>query len=179
MKAFFVVKKISDFTFAVGRVLTLVAIFAILFSMILQVIMRYFFSNPLTWPEGLSKLLFIWMSYIAAGLVIKTRGHIIIDLFVNHFPQTIRNILKYVFSCSMLITLILFSFYSMKIALNARAHIYELGMISEKVIWLSMPISGFFMIIQMVFIICEDVCQQYNHSAPAADLNAPELRARG
>jgi len=159
------VKKISDVCFGIGKILTVISMFAMFGSMILQVVMRYLFDNPLIWPEGLSKVFFIWMSYIAAGLLIRTRGHIIIDLFVNKFPAILANILKYVFSFSMLVLVILFSVYSLKIALNTRASIYELGNISESVIWLSMPTAGFFMIVQMVFIIYEDLYNQFQKTA--------------
>ena len=165
MNLYSIIKKISDACFWAGKILTLVSIFAIFGCMILQVVMRYLFNHPLIWPEGLSKVFFIWMSYIAAGLLIKTRGHIVIDLFINKFPGVLRNILKYIFSFSMLFIIILFSVYSLKIALNIKASIYELGMVSESVIWLSMPTAGFLMIIQMGFIIYEDLYNQFQKTA--------------
>src|SRR3989304_6424173 len=116
MKFYYRVKRISEVCFGIGKILTVISMFAMFGSMILQVVMRYLFDNPLIWPEGLSKVFFIWMSYIAAGLLIRTRGHIIIDLFVNKFPAILANLLKYVFSFSMLVLVILFSVYSLKIA---------------------------------------------------------------
>ena len=165
MKFYFMVKKISDVCFGIGKILTVISLFAMFGCMILQVVMRYLFDNPLIWPEGLSKVFFIWMSYLAAGLLIKTRGHIVIDLFINKFPESLRNILKYVFSFSLLVLVIVFSVYSLRIALNTRASIYELGNISESVIWLSMPTAGLFMIIQVVFVICEDLYKEFHKTA--------------
>ncbi len=165
MKAYWVIKKISDVCFGIAKILTVISIFAMFGCMILQVVMRYVFDNPLIWPEGLSKVFFIWMSYLAAGLLIRTRGHIIIDLFINRFPATLANILRYIFSFSMLVLICIFSAYSLKIALNTRAYIYELGMISESVVWLSMPTAGLFMIIQTVFVICEDLHNQFHKPA--------------
>jgi len=165
MKVYFMVKKISDVCFGIGKILTVISLFAMFGCMILQVVMRYLFDNPLIWPEGLSKVFFIWMSYLAAGLLIKTRGHIVIDLFINKFPESLRNILKYVFSFSLLVLVIVFSVYSLRIALNTRASIYELGNISESVIWLSMPTAGLFMIIQVVFVICEDLYKEFHKTA--------------
>lgn len=160
-KTYFVLKKISDICFSIGKFLSLVAIFGILGVMTIQVTLRYLFLHPLTWPEGLCKVLFIWMSYLGAGIMIRAKGHIVVELFFDKFPEKLKKILGYVFSITILFTVIIFTIYSTKYATGTRARIYELGMISESIIMWSMPISGLFMIVHTVFLLFENLYSQF------------------
>jgi TRAP-type C4-dicarboxylate transport system permease small subunit len=162
MKKFYTaLKYISDTAFVIGKYLGLISLFTILGAMILQVFMRYVIQRPLIWPEGLCKVLFIWMSYLAVGLVIRTRGHIAIDFLYTRFPGILQGIIKYVISGTMLFIIVIFGVYSLKFTLNTKAYIYELGMISEFWLWLSMPIAGLFMLVHMIFVVFEDIYKQF------------------
>jgi TRAP-type C4-dicarboxylate transport system permease small subunit len=153
---------LSDTFFFIGKILTLICLFVILGTMLLQVLMRYVFLEPLIWPEGLSKVMFIWMSYLAAGLVVRLRAHIVIDFLFTRFPRLLQDALKYSFSATMIFIVVIFTIYSLKFAVNAKAHIYELGMISEFWLWLSMPIAGLFMSVHLLFVAYEDFCMKFS-----------------
>jgi TRAP-type transport system small permease protein len=53
---------------------------------ILQVITRYGFNHPLTWPEELCTLLLVWMTFFGASLLLKKEQHIEIDFFTKLMP---------------------------------------------------------------------------------------------
>jgi len=57
----------------------------------LQVVMRYGFNHPFTWPEEVSTLLLVWMTFTGASILLKKRKHIEIDFFVNLFPKKWQN----------------------------------------------------------------------------------------
>ncbi|HEV7417992.1 TRAP transporter small permease [Tianweitania sediminis] len=44
-----------------------------------QVFSRYVLHNPLNWTEELARFVFVWVSYLAAWLAWKYRGHIAVD----------------------------------------------------------------------------------------------------
>lgn len=56
----------------------------------LQVIMRYVFSNSLSWSEELARYLFIWLIYLGVSYGAKIRKHIKIDAALKLFPKKIR-----------------------------------------------------------------------------------------
>lgn len=72
--------------------LSLVTIASTSFITILQVVMRYGFNHPLTWPEEVSTLLLVWMTFAGASIMVKKRQHIEIDFFVNLFPKKWQNV---------------------------------------------------------------------------------------
>jgi TRAP-type C4-dicarboxylate transport system permease small subunit len=54
---------------------------------ITQVVTRYGFNHPLTWPEEFSTLLMVWMTFAGAGYLLKKRMHIEIDFLTNFLPR--------------------------------------------------------------------------------------------
>jgi TRAP-type C4-dicarboxylate transport system permease small subunit len=72
---------------------TILIISILLFIIIIisvQVVMRYFFQNPFTWPEELSSLMLIYLCFFSADVIYKDKGHISIDYFVNLFPDKLK-----------------------------------------------------------------------------------------
>ncbi|WP_296972116.1 TRAP transporter small permease [Tepidanaerobacter sp. EBM-38] len=55
-----------------------------------QVIMRYVFSNSLSWSEELARYVFIWLIYLGISYGAKIRKHIKIDAAMKLFPASIR-----------------------------------------------------------------------------------------
>lgn len=57
---------------------------------ILQVIARYAFNHPFTWPEELSTLLMVWMTFFGASLLLKEGKHVEVDFFFNYLPKKVQ-----------------------------------------------------------------------------------------
>lgn len=49
----------------------------------LQVIMRYVFSNSLSWSEEVARYIFLWLSWIGAAYAVKERSHFRVEMFAN------------------------------------------------------------------------------------------------
>ena len=60
---------------------------------ILQVVTRYGFNHPLTWPEELCTLLLVWMTFFGASLLLKKEQHIEIDFFTKLMPRRAQQVI--------------------------------------------------------------------------------------
>jgi TRAP-type transport system small permease protein len=69
---------------------------------IAQVVTRYGFNHPLTWPEELCTLLLVWMTFFGASLLLKKEQHIEIDFFVKLLPRRAQQVLSLVIYLLML-----------------------------------------------------------------------------
>lgn len=49
----------------------------------LQVIMRYVFSDSLSWSEELARFVFLWLSWIGAAYAVKERSHFRVEMFAK------------------------------------------------------------------------------------------------
>ncbi len=72
----------------------------------IQVIMRYVFSNSLSWSEELARYIFLWLSWIGASYAVKEHSHFRVEMFANMIKGDAR---RY-FEIFILVVWFLFSF---------------------------------------------------------------------
>ena len=60
----------------------------------LQVIMRYVFSNSLSWSEEFARYVFIWISWVGASYAVREGGHFRVQMFVNALNGNARKLLE-------------------------------------------------------------------------------------
>ncbi len=65
------------------RWILIVMFIAMVISTIMQVIFRYFLRYPLGWTEELSRILFIWTTFLSVGLLAKENRLLKVDALVN------------------------------------------------------------------------------------------------
>ncbi len=53
-----------------------------------QVITRQVLNSPSTWSEELSKILFVWLSFMGAAFLFGERGHIAVDFLARKLPPS-------------------------------------------------------------------------------------------
>ena len=73
----------------------------------IQVVMRYVFSNSLSWSEELARFIFLWLSWIGASYAVKERSHFRVEMFANMIHGASR---KY-FECFILLIWFIFSLF--------------------------------------------------------------------
>lgn len=62
----------------------LVALMALIVN--LQVLARYAFDKPFIWPEEVSRMVLIWMTFLGAAALIRRGGDIAVDTFIDMLP---------------------------------------------------------------------------------------------
>ncbi|MDT1062269.1 TRAP transporter small permease [Paracoccus sp. CPCC 101403] len=55
-----------------------------------NVVLRYAFNSGIYLSEGISGLLYVWMTFIGALLVLYERGHVGVDMLVRRLPAPMR-----------------------------------------------------------------------------------------
>lgn len=77
----------------IGRILkigTLCATVGFIFTVILQIYARFFLEDAPSWTEEASRLFFIYAIAFAAGLALKNKYYVHLDMFFNRFSNSIR-----------------------------------------------------------------------------------------
>ena len=64
--------------------MALVAAVAILVN--LQVVARYLFHAPFIWPEEVTKLMLVWLAFVAAAAVSRRGSDMAVNTFVDMMP---------------------------------------------------------------------------------------------
>lgn len=81
---------------ALGRAEELFAmalVAALLIVVNLQIFARYIFSHPFIWPEEVSRLLLVWMTFIGGAALTRRGADLAVDTFIEMLPPTGRRIM--------------------------------------------------------------------------------------
>lgn len=63
-----------------------------------NVIMRYFFNNPIHWSEEVVTSLFVWTVFIGSSYAYRKHSHLGVDILVNLMPPKMKVVVKSVMS---------------------------------------------------------------------------------
>ncbi|WP_027188700.1 TRAP transporter small permease [Desulfovibrio cuneatus] len=135
-------------------------------SLLLQVISRYFFNSPLSWPEEVTMFLMAWMSFIGASVALRSWGHIGVDFFLQKCSGKKRIFLLLLIRLVAL-TFTLFLLVEGSLFVMGSAGIVSDGMRIPMVYpRLSMPIGGAIMTLHIITFILGDLhnLQTYKES---------------
>jgi len=79
---------------------TAILLLVVLFlTMAAQVVARYVFHSPFSWSEELARLAMIWMSFVAASLVMARQGHITVDLWDSRIGRRMPKRFFFLLDC--------------------------------------------------------------------------------
>lgn len=92
----------------------IIILFALVGILFMQVILRYYFHNPLSWPDEMARFLLIWITFLGAAIAFGYNGHLGINYFVNKFPKKIRNVVLFSIHIAIIFFLIIAFISSLK-----------------------------------------------------------------
>ena len=83
------------FDFAIDKMARLgdVILIFLMVSVCADVILRYFFNRPQAWVAEISEYLLLYITFLGAAWVLKSEGHVIVDVLVAQVNLRIRAVL--------------------------------------------------------------------------------------
>jgi len=95
------------------------AMSAVLILVIVNVIMRYFFSISFEWMGEIAKMGFAWVVFVGAGACYKRKMHIGIDVVVNLLSQNLKRVFQILLNCILAVVNIYIFYLSIIFAFGA------------------------------------------------------------
>jgi TRAP-type C4-dicarboxylate transport system permease small subunit len=80
------------------RLVTCLILVFITVSVCIEVVLRYFFNKPQVWVIELSEYGLLYITFLAAGWVLKAKGHITVELVTDRLSERARAFLSVVHS---------------------------------------------------------------------------------
>lgn len=85
-------KKCSDIVDRIFKPITLVFLVIIIIACVLQVFSRYILNSSIPWTEELARYCFIWANMLGAAILVKKKGHAVIDFLVKNLHGLAKSI---------------------------------------------------------------------------------------
>lgn len=150
-------KKITDKLASCIAAIGGIAILAMTLIVLLQIIMRYVFNSPLTWSEEIARYIFIYVTFLGAGLLVYERGHLFVEVIFSKISGKAKTVLIFIIDLIVLLFslyLLVSSRYSMRFAHGSRSTALQIPM---EYIGLSVMIGAVLMILFSVCHVIEDI----------------------
>lgn len=160
-KVFRLFERLSDLAFFLGKWILILAMLFIFLGVLIQVFFRYVVNQPLLAPAELTTWCLVWAGYFGVSVVLRTEGHVSLQLVVSKFDGKIRFGIKLLAKCMVLFFVIFFTVYGLEHALTNKAFSWAVNM---RVMWamFGIPLAGSFMFIHMIYLILKDIMVEFN-----------------
>lgn len=77
-----------------------------------NVIMRYFFNNPIKWSEEVVTSLFVWTVFIGSAYAYRNHSHLGVDIVVNFLPGKAKKVVSIIMAVLELLVLVMLTVIS-------------------------------------------------------------------
>ena len=98
----------------------LLSFVAIIVCVILQIVSRYVFNQPLTWTEEVSLFAFCWFTFLGAAACSWEDSHLAVDFFYNRMGKRLKKLADI---CIMLLVLVMCLFMVVDAVIAMRAQV--------------------------------------------------------
>lgn len=131
-------------------------IFIVLLTLV-QVFFRYVLNNALSWSEELTRIAFIWMTFITGAVAINQRRHLRIDTFINLLPERGRLIIDLAVHALILLFFLFLLFHAFNLAARTINTMTGALRWPRSVFFLPVAIGGCFFVLFSLRIVSEDI----------------------
>lgn len=127
-----------------------VALFSIMTLLVLyQIIMRKVFNASPPWTEELARYAMIWSTLLACAVLLKEKGHIMLDYFLELLPQSVKKVVVLIVGFIIIVLTTTFAYGGFGMIQTSMA-VTQLSPGAGLPMWLVyiiMPISGILMVV--------------------------------
>lgn len=160
----------AKFTAFMDKILSILCIFISSFLVICivwQVASRYILHAPSTYTDEIARFLFIWVGLVGAAYALGQKKHLAIDLLAHkleHSPIKQQCLNLVINIISILFAIIIMCYGGIKLVMDtvATGQIAPVLGIQMGLVYVAIPLSGFFMLIYLLRDITDNIKAMYS-----------------
>lgn len=103
---------------------------------------RYVINDPISWTEQVSRILFVWVTFLGAAVLYREKSHITIDMFLEMIPQPFKAWMVWLIELGMLLFVVVLFVYGLKLSLDTLSQTYGALDISPASFYFAAPVSA-------------------------------------
>ena len=108
---------------------------------------RYVLNAPLAWPEQISRIFFVWVTFVGAAVLYREKLHVAIDMFVVMLPRPAQRLAGWLVEALVLGFNVVFLVFGLKLSIDTLGQTYGALDISPASYYFAAPVSAGMMIL--------------------------------
>lgn len=108
---------------------------------------RYVLNAPLAWPEQVSRILFVWITFVGAAVLYRERLHVAIDMFMAPLPRAARRAVGWVIELLILAFNFVLLLYGLKLSVDTLGQTFGALDITPASFYFAAPVAAGMMIV--------------------------------
>ena len=137
----------SDLITRIAKVFIGVLVGAIVAITLAAVWWRYALNAPLAWPEQVSRIMFVWVTFVGAAVLYRERLHVAIDMFVALLPRAVRRAMAWAVELLILALNAVLLVYGLKLSLDTLDQTFGALDITPASFYFAAPVAAGMMIL--------------------------------
>lgn len=103
---------------------------------------RYVLGAPLAWTEQISRILFVWVTFLGAAVLYRRMIHIVIDMLVIMLPAPLQRVVYWVNQALILVFALMLLWFGGKLAIDNLGQTFGALEITPSSFYLAAPVSA-------------------------------------
>jgi len=108
---------------------------------------RYVLNAPLAWPEQVSRILFVWITFVGAAVLYRERLHVAIDMFMAPLPRAARRAVGWAIELLILAFNFVLLLYGLKLSVDNLGQTFGALDITPASFYFAAPVAAGMMIL--------------------------------
>lgn len=121
------------------------------FTLLLQVFVRYILKMPLFWTEELARYLYIWFVFIGSGIAFFEESHIKVELFSSRISSKYKKVYQNIINSIIVVYLVIVAWKGFELAIFFQHQITPALQISRLLPYLAIPVGSIIMILGLLY----------------------------
>jgi TRAP-type transport system small permease protein len=139
--------KLCDLITRVAKVFIGALVGAIVAITLAAVWWRYVLNAPLAWPEQVSRIMFVWVTFVGAAVLYRDRLHVAIDMFMAPLPRAGRRGVGWAIELLILALNLILFFYGLKLSVDTLDQTFGALDITPASFYFAAPVAAGMMIL--------------------------------
>jgi C4-dicarboxylate transporter DctQ subunit len=158
-----ILDRINDYIDVLVKWILIILMLVIPAVMMLQVVVRYVFNYPLSWPEEFARICFIWVVFMSACAALRRGEVVALDFLISRFNHSVAFVLKMVGRIGVLVFLS-FATYS---SYDMMAFVFKRGSYTAAmefplwIVYLALPLGCVFMFYQLAVGLAHEIIEKW------------------
>lgn len=103
---------------------------------------RYVLGAPLAWTEQISRILFVWVTFLGSAVLYRRMIHIVIDMLVIMLPAPLQRLVYWVNQALILVFALMLLWFGGKLAIDNLGQTFGALEITPSSFYFAAPVSA-------------------------------------